>query len=886
MRPSAGRRGTGSVVAAMERVQRGAPRSQPSAFHGPAHASHSPSSVTTAAAGPEPRFLTPALARYAQTHRERPHLQRGVPMTLRDFIQATKAELNVPFATFPARPSAPRRQTGRGGGFGAVTDDAATPTSSSRHRIGAPERPGRELEAAVRCYNPTVHGALLQRVAARVAVADTLRMGGQLAQYMHESAAAASGSAPTATDPASLDAEPPVNTERAVVLLRRAVEVCRMRYADGAAKRPTRSPRRVSTTLWAMSASARESAGIATRLHAGGAAAGAPHRRRRQLPSCFLRYVSDVQVHEVLRSGAVVSFTHATRPEEVGLRSTSAREQEGAQVDVDAAAQTAERAKKQRRRTNIPPSFVQSLEAALALDPPVVHLHFVLHRTGVSLAVAVAEMVNAAEGLITSHDVGVNVEVADNDEHVVSQLCSVRIALASPSCAAEAALQHCLQVARCLVQVNLAAEAPSGVPRVALQLLSCSCDPCGPATPASAGGLQYAVLLRGFDQRGGPVNQIEHVALRCATALPNFFAPTHFGPASVPFFRTYHVAEALRQRRYAAAAAMLSCLHVDAAAADGPAAWLAHALRLLCSGEEREGVWQAWWRHAVPADVRDRVRDSKAELVWNVLASCRLHELAAATGGRQDVLLAAPPEPGDFVRQLHDAGGEAAVTDGTSSAVAVVQPVLDQETASRYGIHDVVVPLLLDANAAGCESVADVEAQLGFRPARGATAARLTAATLGSREVAARTRFRPLLVEATGHPLAARPWCRSFAESSGSTTAGPFASAEGSSHTLTLATDWEVAGQAAVTRDYAAGSRGPRALVWPVSKRGRPLTDRLPVGLMAAASADGSSLLSSTSAVAGRRGSRCLAMHCTLPARVPFTSFVSEFAALEDLRDA
>ncbi|KAG5495132.1 hypothetical protein JKF63_02185 [Porcisia hertigi] len=902
-------RSTRDVVAAMARAHRHVPKQAFAARAADGEVVHSLS----------PQYLIPDLQRYAQQQQEHQNTDKRslseaqqvndptvgasavASPTLAQFIHVAKTVFSNSLASFQQRASVSPTAAPL------VSNCAHTSTHDSiaTHTFGcmplsAVERTGSlsqyELEAAVRAYNPTVDRAVIQRIAGRIAIKDTLRLARQLSFYLKESAVAMRSS-----ESAGEGDEHRVTPAEAVTLLRRAVNVCRERYVPTSAHMPN-STRMLSPSLWALTPAARESAGIATRLHySATVTTNHAYRRRRQLPRCFLRYTSDVQVNEVLPNGAVVTFTHATRPEEVGRCAAPARNKE-AEENRDTCAVAAD-AKTVPPRFAAAVSFRESLESCLTSHPSTVYFHFVLYRRGVSLATAIADIVEASEGHIFAHDVCVNVHMPENDEHVVVQTCSVRITLpeSMQPHSAEDAIQYCLHAARSIVQLNLA----EGTPKVALQLLECRTDACGTTQTTSQGlnesptRLQYALLLRGFEKRGGPANHHDHAALTCAMFVPNYFSPHHFGVTAVPFLRTYHVAEALVKRRYADAAVMLACLEIGAmaeASTEVPP-WLARALQLLCCGEDREGVWQAWWIHEVPAATRRRMVCAKRDLVWNVVASCRLQALAMATGGRRDVLLAVPPIPGDFVLHTEEArqNEESPTTLAPLARSATVTAVYNQAQAARYSVHDIALPLVLDASSvsAGCESLADIEAQLGFTqehcldsPLPRSREPRQPHTHLSAAAHTNETVFRQLLVEATGYPRATRPWCRSFPEPSVGTAFSDSEGAWESNKTVfALATDWDLANQATAARDYAAKSRGPRANVWPLSKRGRALTDRLPAGLMTVASADGSSLLGNPS-TANHHGSRCLAIHCTLPLHLSLSNFLSELAMVEDLRDS
>lgn len=738
-----------------------------------------------------------------------------------------------------------------------------------------------DLNAAIRAYNPTLNDTLQQQMKRRFAVSDTLRLAGQLVRYLRDAAAAAHH-----TD------EPSTETAHAMDLLQRGIDVCRVRYTTSAS--PAATPSLTRDALWASTAAARESAGIGIRFHNAVASVGPQgQRRRRPVPRCFLLSHTDVQVSEVLPSGAVVVFTHPTAPAEMAERalSTSLHGFE-ADEEMDSAVPPTPHKKRGGRA---PLSFSRSVEMCLKTSPAEVHLHCVLYRCNVSMAAAVADLVAAAEGHVTPDDIRVRSDMRESDEHVVVQLCSVRVvippALRDESCADEA-LQHCLHVARSLVCVNGADDVAARDATVGLQLLGCRLHAC--TTPwsrslersetAAEEHVQYALLLRGFEHRGGPLDQVERAALACGAAIPNFFSPHHFGSPGVVFFRTYHVTAALERGQYAEAAAMVLCLECGAAPRGRPLVpWLQHALHLLCSGEEREGVWQVWWLQHVPTTEQTRLLRAKSEVVWNVLASCRLLELAAAAKGRRDALLAACPEAGDFVRSSsREADEDSGKDDVKSTTASPALPLYTHAEATRYSIQDIVIPVLHRGGAAevGCESVAEVERRLGFATPRRRRRSIGAALDPPHSSQPHGSVFRPLFTSATGFPRAARAWVRSFDEPTN------VAASAGRPGVFSLATDWELASGDGGERDYAAKSRGPRAQVWPLSKRGRALADRLPVGLLAVASASGSSLQETETSPSRRHASRSLAIHCTLPANVSLSNYLCEFTTVEDLRQS
>ncbi|RHW69336.1 hypothetical protein DPX39_100128900 [Trypanosoma brucei equiperdum] len=122
---------------------------------------------------------------------------------------------------------------------------------------------------------------------------------------------------------------------------------------------------------------------------------------------------------------------------------------------------------------------------------------------------------------------------------------------------------------------------------------------------------------------------------------------------------------------------------------------------------------------------------------------------------------------------------------------------------------------------------------------------------------------RPLFATGSGYPRAASPWVKALPE-----LTGDIAGDNGG--VFRLLTDVEMR----QSSSYTALSRGRMRGIWPVGKYGYRLTDRLPAGIVSLAASD-----------ATWRGTRCLAMHFTLPTQVYSMSLFREFVDIEDLTE-
>lgn len=721
------------------------------------------------------------------------------------------------------------------------------------------------LRDALLGYSPTIDPHLVQRIAAAMSVADTLRRTARtFLPYLQD---CQSELTPHSTDDDHL----------------RVVHRV-MQLFDSATASES-----FSTLAWAMSSHARLQAGIAVRCQTT-VTKSAQRRRGRGLLRCFVRYPSDVQINEVLPTGAVVSLTHITLPDEV----RSGHEVIESMAWGGASSPT-------------PTSFHASLDDCLTKllqhttpEAAVVFLNFVLFKESTSITDALERIALASRSGVAVADIIPGSVVEEGDaECVTVQLCTLRVQLPPTNNmgdaeAIEMLRAYCLDKAGALTHVNLTA-AP-----VVLQLVSWSLLPKGRQANGTPDGIlssqfQYAILLRGLAHRGGPAVQFEGLAQACAALIPNFYPPSHFGPGTSPVIRTYHIAAAVDQNRYAEATIMLLYMEWCTTRQFGTAAWLRSAARLLLSGEERVGIWRSWWQHSVPMELQHRIGNAKRDVLWNTLASCRLQVLAHESGGDRTALLASTPETGDFVKKdrLSVGTNPEQLKSGVELLGSQICPIYDQSDAAPYSVQDIVIPCLRGSSSSSalrrenCSGVVrHLEHLLGLTHKLQGRVKKKGSRHESDVVHATSTTFRPLFVAATGYPRAERPWSRSFREPASHLD-------DGEKNTIyRLKTDLDLTGVAAANPymakrlDYTTKSRGPKACVWALSKRGRAFPDRLPVGLLAAnASAEGSLRSSSSALPCGGTTTRCLAIHCTLPAAVSLTTFLGEFTKVDDLRD-
>ncbi|EAN78602.1 hypothetical protein, conserved [Trypanosoma brucei brucei TREU927] len=542
-------------------------------------------------------------------------------------------------------------------------------------------------------------------------------------------------------------------------------------------------------------------AGIAARFHQ-------QARAKRQMKLRGFRLsTSDIQVSEVLPDGNIVTFTNPTLPSAAGTCSRKSS-LDGKQLP---------------------------------------YLYFVLYKENISLGDAFRLLSEVSEGMCRLEDFAVN--VALEESAVTAQLCSVRIALLNDE---THGIRRSAAVKK-LLRVNLRPL------RLSVQLIGWRDRPCEPASSGMSQA-QYSMLIRGIS--ANEPTHLERKVLARFTAFPNFFGPRHFGPFCL--FRTYHAAAAWERGMHAEALVIGACLSYADSITSG-SGWIGKLVEILRQGEDRLGVLKEWYQFNVPHRLRAQIASSKAALVWNVLASCRILELGACTMERS-------PDVGDFVV---DGGRCPAQVEETVEKVElfpecgcgkwnsppsverkgrdcanteVVKFISTQEDAAPYTIHNIVVPLGAETNG----EVRGLLMQLGFRP------------TLHPVEHSQKpVGHRPLFATGSGYPRAASPWVKALPELTGGI-------AGDNGGVFRLLTDVEMR----QSSSYTALSRGRMRGIWPVGKYGYRLTDRLPAGIVSLAASD-----------ATWRGTRCLAMHFTLPTQVYSMSLFREFVDIEDLTE-
>lgn len=629
-----------------------------------------------------------------------------------------------------------------------------------------------------------------------------------------------------------------------------------------------------------------ERAGIVGRLSpsAGG--------RRQQRLRAFVQHPSDFQVNEVLPSGRIVTFAEPT-------------------VLHDG--------------NSIPSALNASLNEALKAgqggqtdgDGSVVFLHFVLYREAIPLEEAFCTLAGFCQ-VGSDGNEAPDVSVADfavnapvEDAMVSVQTCSLRVTL-QPGLAMSEKREQCRGLCRTLAHVNLSKSKRQ--PELRVQLLGWRTFPCSAKFGALCGA-QYTMMLRGVFHHGG---HQEALALGAAQCVPNFFGPGYFGPVGCPF-RHFDVAAAVERGWIAEAALMtvvMACWrqpkHGDL---ESSPQWLKGILGLLVREEDRPGALRERLRSVVPETLQARARDAKAALLWNVVVSSRARSLS---GGDRAGMLAARPEPGDFVqRHVASEPGQTASNEenrvshtrlrrkrrlgrslrssvpvkpellppaalasafremrnldsaesGSDSAVTVI-PVYSDDEAAPFSVFDVVAPVDV---VGGLNALA---AELGFLP--------LCRRPLSGR-VGGPTEppvFRPIFCRPSGFPRTANLWVKEFMEPTGVQAVRE----PGSVSEYKLSTDLDFAtvspGGRVRCRDYAERSRGLQASVWPIGSRGRSVADRLPPGLLTSAALSHAG--PSVSAVSRRNVSRSLVLQFTLPAGAYCSSYLREFVVVEN----
>ncbi|KAG8344495.1 hypothetical protein TRVL_04682 [Trypanosoma vivax] len=534
--------------------------------------------------------------------------------------------------------------------------------------------------------------------------------------------------------------------------------------------------------------------------------------RRRTSLRGFRLLTSDVQIAEVLPNGKIVTLTRPTLP-----------------TDAEAIAAAIAH-------------VCTTLLNGKAVE--VQYVHFVLYKERLSLREAFVILSEASEGFCAPSDFSAN--VALEESAVTVQSCSLRLSI--PMGASQET--YCSELVRKLLRVNM-----RPLP-LSLEVVGGRAAACDPGSSVNS-RMQCSMLVRGVTAGGR--GQLEKRALSALSLFPNFFGPRHFGP-DCPFL-TYHAAAAWERNRPAEAlvmAASIDCCENAGIVRD----WVKKLADLLQREEDRPAVLREWYQLHVPSRLKAQIGASKGALLWNVFASCRVHEM-------RGIAVDGSPDVGDCVL-LHDGSGAPAepsvvkaelfpewlVDESISTRsmgvarrngdVGGARFIASEEEASSHTLRDIVIPFHAQNDA----MASALALCLGFRPPTHPLC----------RNVGASSEFRRLFVTGSGHPWAHRPWVKVLPE-----PVNAFTENEGAVHKLL--SDMELRQHFS----YATASRGHPRAVRAIDKYGYRLTDRLPAGL--------TSLAASGTAW---RGLWCLAMHFTLPAEAYSMAFLREVMFIED----
>ncbi|ESL10190.1 hypothetical protein TRSC58_02081 [Trypanosoma rangeli SC58] len=532
-------------------------------------------------------------------------------------------------------------------------------------------------------------------------------------------------------------------------------------------------------------------AGIAARLHHG------KDGQRASRLCGFRMYTSDVQVAEVLPNGKIVTFISPTLPDTFNIS--------------------------QYKLTG----------------PEQRYLHFVLYKEGLSLSEAFRLLSETCEGMCLPEHFAAN--VALEESAVTVQVCSLH--LIPPDSNFDA--MHQATIIKKLLRVNLRPL------KLNLQLLGWRTFPCDPLHSHRC-QMQYSMLLRGITTT--QPTQLEKRVQGKLAVFTNFFGPRHFGIlAPLSPFRSFHAAAAWEKNMPAEALLIAACLS-DGTRTAVEETWIDEMVKLFQKAEDRPAVLKEWYHLHVPRGLRTQIERSQSALLWNVLASCRIHELkrGAVTGS---------PEPGEFVLPDSDCFFSAEMVakpelfpDGCLPTETCdyrglqgIRVVATREEAASHSIRDIAIPLNMSSN----KSMSQLSRLLGF----------VSISPKGAHYPQNPVSFRPLFFAGSGHPRATRPWVKVLPELSNVL--------EGNGEGVyKLLTDMELR----QCTSYTATSRGQPGRLWPIGKYGFRLAERLPAGAVALAASD----------TARQRGTKALALHFTLPAHAYSMALFREFMAIED----
>eukprot|EP00796_Vickermania_ingenoplastis_P004450 gene4451-3247_t len=531
----------------------------------------------------------------------------------------------------------------------------------------------------------------------------------------------------------------------------------------------------------------------------------------RQRHTTDVGHVSDTQVSEVLSGGVVVSLNRPTLPHHVsdGTALRSALDASWRRVTSSAAFGTA-------------------------------HLHLVLYREGIALRFVIEQLQSVCSSFAIPQSIAVNLPL--EDDMVSVQMCSIGVKFPLAEEAPERSLDL---IYSALAHVNLRS-AP-----FCIQIEGWKSVGCTLANSAYSQKL-YSALIRHIKHR---THFVEGVCKKALTVFPNFYSPRSFGPHGCPF-RSFHVVAALDAWRVREAMAMSYCLGVwPSLHHPGLQApnWSHELLRCIRSTEKRPGVLLQRFEEIVPPSVIRFLLRSKDCLLWNLVASCRVHQLSLC-GGDVKVL---PPDEEDFV--VSNPSKRVELLSHTDlnrtncpfcSQVKVFNGVTDSAVLT---LMDVVVPVLSDSSKNRFWE--KLGQDLGFPTPRFAL----------RREGSKEPHFRSLLSRATGFPYTAHAWVKCFTDSL--SARGDSSEAQSSGPLFTLLTDLQLA--SASQHNFTSLSRGrrqQRAGSGAATQRGWSILDRLPAGFLA----------SKAPKTRSDSSPKSIVMHCTFPPSTDWSVFARE----------
>lgn len=554
--------------------------------------------------------------------------------------------------------------------------------------------PTEVLLDAVARFNPSIekHAKLLENVSVHVTVKETLEAARLLAGAFQKSA-----SENNSSNSSSLD-----NSAANIEFFLQLVEKLRAMEQERLVTLVNRHNHNSSTKGTDLSsddvlAHLEKRCGIASRLHS-------PDNHSNNNKSIFRAIVtehSDLQINEILvvRREPIVKSTDVKKPNAVTRV-----------VSLVAPTSPGAFESNEKNKAKLRALLKEAVVNGAAVES--IFLRFVLYKENVSLKTAFRFLASCVDAdndagvgnIISPASFSVNIHL--DDEHVTSQLCSVKISLptlrqshyytnhchrgtddtakvshdaeALP-CACEALVSDLLnQVYRlCVLPFNASISGQSQkntntnkkgerTPPLAVQVLEWSATPCDDHSSSSGGGgagdslAQYSMLLRNITAHHP--KSLEGASKKCSFYFPNYFGVSHFLPRTLsgansgsvdPFspFTSYDVSNAIHAGRWLEALTMTVAISLTDSTGENEA-WVLELLRVLSSGEDRPAVLRQCFTTTVPASVYAYYAAARADWLWNVLCSCRIRELAAVVkgGGGGDMRLL-PPESGDFVVQ-------------------------------------------------------------------------------------------------------------------------------------------------------------------------------------------------------------------------------------------